>query len=253
MTLSNISNPLMGMADTAMLGHLPDGIYLGAVAIGANIMALLFWMLAFLRMGTTSFVGRHYGSGDDDALLKHLGRSIGVALTMGLSLIALQWVLINLAVLLIAPNAELSQLAHQYCTIRIYGAPAVLLTYIAIGTLIGLQNTRLPLLIAVASNALNIGLDYLFIVRFNWLSAGAAYATLIAEYSACALAIYLCIRLLRRKLQQLSWQQLTNGLVDWPQWRKLLSLNSDLFIRTGALLFVFNFLPLKAAASVKRC
>jgi len=241
MILSNISAPLMGIADTAMLGHLGSALYLGAVAIGANIIAFLFWIFAFLRMGTTSFVGRAWGADDMPQLQLKLGQSLLLAVVAGLLLIALQGLIVPLAVYLMAPDPEIAALAARYCHIRLSAAPAVFVTFVVIGLLIGLQNTRIPLLITVSSNALNIGLDYLFIVHFDWASDGAAVATLIAEVGACGCAVYLGWRTLRQTFGQQvslpSWRELS----DFPAWAQLISLNRDLFIRTALLLFIFNF------------
>lgn len=247
MILSNLSAPLMGIADTAMLGHLESSIYLGAVAIGANILALLLWMFASLRMGTTSFVGRALGANDQPLLMLQLGQSLLLALTFGLILVAAKWLLIPLALQLIQPDPSTAELAAAYCHIRLFAAPASLLTFVIIGLLIGLQNARLPLMITLGSNALNILLDYVFIVRWGWNSAGAAYATLAAELVACAIALwaghYALNRYLDTKLSWPSWQD----LLAWSDWATLLRLNGDLFIRTALLLLVFNFVTAQGA------
>ena len=241
MILSNISAPLMGIADTAMLGHLENPQYLGAVAIGANIMAFLLWMFAFLRMGTTSFVGRALGANDSALLQQQFGQSMLLALACGLLLIVLQWLLVPFAIALMAPDPVIAELAARYCHIRITAAPFAFVTFVAIGLLIGLQNSRLPLVITVLANALNILLDYLFIVRFGWSSDGAAYATLIAEVVGGLLAIWVVRHALRKHLGSLlSWPGWSK-LLHLPDWAALLKLNGDLFFRTALLLFIFNF------------
>ena len=241
MILSNISAPLMGIVDTAMLGHLESPLYLGAVAIGANILALLLWMFAFLRMGTTSFVGRAFGAGDTDLLQRQLGQSMALAVIAGFALIALQWLIVPIAIGWMAPNPEIAELATRYCHIRITAAPAAFITFVVIGLLIGLQNTRLPLVITVAANALNIGLDVLFIMVFDWKSDGAAWATLIAEVFAGILALWLGGYALRRYLN-IRWQRPSlQSLLDGNAWAEQLRLHGDLFIRTALLLFIFNF------------
>lgn len=247
MILSNVSAPLMGIADTAMLGHLDSSLYLGAVAIGANVVALLLWMFAFLRMGTTSFSGRALGAGDYRQLMLQLGQSLALAITAGLCVVTLQWVLVPLILAIMQPAADIAQLAANYCHIRLFAAPANFITFVVIGLLIGLQNTRLPLLITLSSNALNIALDYLFIVQFRWNSAGAAYATLIAEISACAAALWIGRQALKHYLGAHfiwpKWRQLFDRL----GWTELLSLNGDLFVRTALLLLVFNFFTAQGA------
>ncbi|SMF55768.1 multidrug resistance protein, MATE family [Alteromonadaceae bacterium Bs31] len=247
MIISNISAPLMGIADTAMLGHLESALYLGAVAIGANIMAFLLWMFAFLRMGTTSFVGRAWGAGENQHLLLQFGQSLLFAVSAGLVLIALQWLLIPIAINLMAPDPEIAQLAARYCHIRLTAAPAAFVTFVVLGLLIGLQNTRLPLFITVLANALNILLDYLFIVRFGWNSDGAAFATLIAEFTGCAIALWVANKALKQALGNTYSLPALRELLNLKGWSALLKLNGDLFIRTALLLFIFNFFTAQGA------
>ncbi|MFL0800308.1 MAG: MATE family efflux transporter [Agarilytica sp.] len=241
MILSNISVPLMGLADTAMLGHLDNPIYLGAVAIGSNIIALLYWMFSFLRMGTTSVTAQAMGAKQPQLATLHLLQSGFLGLVFGLLLVAVQAIAIPFAIWLIAPDEALRSLASDYCNIRIYSAPAVLITYAAIGWLVGLGKTKLPLIIIASSNLLNIGLDYLFIVHWQWDVKGAAYATLIAEYTGCItgllFAAYLCI--------SRSWP--IPRSLDLRLLKESLHLSADLFFRTLAILLVINFFNAQSA------
>jgi len=247
MILSNVSAPLMGMADTAMLGHLDNSVYLGAVAIGANILALLLWIFSFLRMGTTSVIGRARGANDYSRLVLYLGQSLALALTAGLLLMTLQWILVPLALWLINPPAELTELAASYSHIRLFAAPASLLTFVIVGLLIGLQNTRLPLIITLSANALNILLDYVFIVVFNWKSNGAAVATVIAEWVGCVIALSVGYHALRNELNnRFCWPDWST-FFDKTRWFELFKLNGDLFLRTTLLLLVFNFFTAQSA------
>lgn len=240
MILANMSSPLMGIADTAMLGHLDSAMYLGAVAIGANILAFLFWMFNFLRMSTTSFIGRALGAGDSRALLLHLGQALLMALTLGLLLIACQSVVLPAALHLMAPDPALSVLAREYLTIRLWAAPAVLITFVLTGFFIGLQNARIPLYIALSSNILNFGLDFVFIVVNEWQSLGAAWASLIAEWTSCVLSVLLAIPALRNHFS--SRHLLRFGdFFRKKDWQRIAQLNGDLLIRTSLLLLVFNF------------
>lgn len=240
MILSNISSPLMGIADTAMLGHLDSSLFLGAVAIGTNILAFLFWMFNFLRMSTTGFVARALGGGDHQGLLLHLGQSLFLALSLGLTLIVAQGLVLPLALYVMAPDAEIAALAHEYCQIRLFAAPAVLVTFVLMGFFIGLQNAKTPLLITVSANLLNIALDYHFIVIQGWQSTGAAVASLCAEWAACLLAVALAYKPLRNLTAQHARLSL-GQLFNLEDWRTLAQVNSDLFIRTALLLLVFNF------------
>ncbi len=244
MILANISTPTMGLVDTAMLGHLDSARFMGAVAIGANVLAFMFWVFAFLRMGTTSLAGRAFGAENVLEVLGQLFRNSAIAVTLGLLIIALQFITIPLAMKLMAPEMELRALASSYCHIRIHSAPAVLVTYVIIGWFIGLHNTRIPLLITVSANLLNIALDYLFIMELGWESDGAAIASLTAEYFALLLGVISVAGYLHKA----GWR-LTRPIryFEHVQWRALFNFNSDLFIRTSILLFVFNFFTAQSA------
>ena len=241
MIVSNISVPLMGLADTAMLGHLDNAIYLGAVAIGSNIIALLYWMCAFLRMGTTSVTAQASGAGSSQRIMLHLSQNAMLALVLGALLMMLQTLLIPAAIALMGPQQGLADLALSYCSLRIYSAPAVLLTFVATGWLLGLGKPKIPLLITVSSNVLNIGLDYLFIVVWQWDVRGAAWATLIAEYVACLSALLAIVLVTKQQ----GWR-----IQRWFEWASLkasLNLSADLFVRTLILLFAFNFFNAQSA------
>lgn len=241
MVISNISVPLMGLADTAMLGHLESPLFLAAVAIGSNIIALLYWMFAFLRMGTTSVTAQAQGANKPNLVVQHLSQNIGLALGLGAILIIIQSIALPFALWLIAPDPELLQTALAYCQIRIYSAPAVLINYVAMGWLIGLKKPKIPLLVTVFANVLNIVLDYIFIVHWDLQAKGAAYATLIAEYCAClASGLYIFYFLRGRNWRPERWFSLT-------YLKQNVQLTIDLFIRTSALLFVINFFNAQSA------
>jgi len=235
--LSNISVPLLGIVDTAILGHLESTRYLGAVAIGASILSFLYWGFGFLRMGTTGLVARAAGAGDRGRELSVFLQSAILALVLALAVIALHPLWLGLGLLLMAPGPELAPLAQSYVSIRVFSAPAVLTTYAIVGWFIGRQNTRWPMFIAILTNLLNIGLDVLFIIVLDMKSDGAAYATLCAEYVGCAVAVGIVIR-------QLDWSPLGGiraQLSKLQAYSELLESNRYLFIRTICLLFSFAF------------
>ncbi len=235
--LSNISTPLLGIVDTAILGHLDSTIYLGAVAIGASILSFIYWGFGFLRMGTTGLVARAVGAGDSRREALVLLQSMVLAVGLAMLVLASQHAWVGAGLRFMAPGAELAPLAEEYLRIRVFSAPAVLLTYAVLGWFIGHQNTRWPLLILVFTNALNILLDVLFIVVLDWNSAGAARATLVSEYAGCALALWL----VSRRFQGPPLRALRAELTRLSAYRELLDSNRFLFIRTVCLLFSFAF------------
>lgn len=235
--LSNISVPLLGLVDAAILGHLGSPDYLGAVAIGGAILSFLYWGFGFLRMGTTGLVARATGAGRGDEAQLALARSMLLALGLAALVILLHPLLLGIGLALMAPREAVLPLAESYAGIRIASAPAVLVTYAVVGWCIGRQDTRRPLLIAVTTNGLNIVLDLVLILGLGLASDGAALATVIAEYLGCALALYLAWRvhplLPRGRLRARLWCRSAFG--------ELLRSNRDLFVRTVCLLGGFAF------------
>ncbi len=235
--LSNISVPLLGLVDSAVLGHLGSSRYLAAVAVGSALMAFLYWGFSFLRMGTTGLVARAEGAGNRAAATLVLLRSGVLALAIAAMVLLLSRPLIDLGLLLMSPAADLQPLAASYARIRIYSAPAVLATYTIIGWFIGRQNTRWPMLVVLVTNLANIGLDFLLVIGLDMRSDGAALATVIAEYLGLVIAIACAARQLPRAELAAARRQLL-VLVGYTE---LLRSNRHLFVRTVCLLFGFAF------------
>ncbi|MGI9284884.1 MAG: MATE family efflux transporter [Pseudomonadales bacterium] len=240
--LSNISIPLLGMIDTAILGHLDTPQYLGAAAVGGNIMSLVLWTFAFLRMGSTALVAQQYGAGSPANIQLTIVRSLVLAGGISVVLLAARTPLLASALHLIDASAEVDPLARSYSEIRFYSVPAVLFTYCLTGWLIGSQATRAVMLIIITTNSLNIALDYLFIVVYGWNSDGAALATVVAEYVGCAIAFSLLWHTYRGR-----WQVSIAALRDSTALVSLLRINVDLMLRTLCLLLCFLFFTAQGA------
>ncbi|MFW2513408.1 MATE family efflux transporter [Demequina sp. SO4-13] len=240
MIVANISVPLVGLVDTAMLGNFSDAQNLGAVAAGAIVLSAAYWVLSFLRLGTTSLVGRAVGAGRPLDTISHLQRSLMLAGVIAVAILVLQWVAIPLAMSIVAPAGEVRELATTYGQIRVHSLPAVLATSVITGYFIGSQDTRRPLAIAVVVNLVNLVLDIVFVGGLRWGASGAAWATLIAEWLGLAVAVVLLWRFLdpalRARLR--SWRG--QGLRS--RWRALLTMNADLAIRTALLYMALTFL-----------
>ncbi|MEP5567849.1 MAG: MATE family efflux transporter [Halioglobus sp.] len=235
--LSNISIPLLGLVDSAILGHLDSSLYLGSVALGAALLSFLYWGFSFLRMGTTGLVARAEGAGDTFGSILVLARSAVLALVLAGLVILLHRPLINLGLILMSPADDLLALARSYANIRIASAPAVLVTYTIVGWFIGRQNTRWPMLIVIVTNLVNIGLDFLFIMGMGMNSDGAALATVIAEYLGCCIAIIA----VWKQLPATDMIGIRGALRNVSAYKQLLKSNRHLFVRTICLLFSFAF------------
>lgn len=243
MILSNISVPLLGLVDTAVLGHLPSPVYLSAVALGASLLSIIFWAMGFLRMGTTSLVAQASGRKDETGVEALLVRSCILALSLGILLILFREPLLSLALQWMQPSAEAAPLASSYCHIRILSAPLVLMTMVILGWFIGRQNTRVPLIVMVATNLTNILLDLIFIWGLNMNSDGAALATVCADSLGFLLGAYFVFREKPELIPLIT----RHSSLHFDDYRALLSINRHLFIRTLCLLLTFAFFTAQGA------
>lgn len=235
--ITNITVPLLGMVDTAIVGHLSTA-HLGGIAIGASIFNLIYWNFGFLRMGTSGFTAQSYGARRFDESVRILVRALTIAWTVALALILLQWPIAHLSALIFKSSPEVIQLALAYFYVRIWAAPATLGLYGVKGWFIGMQNSRLPMWIAIFINVVNILCSLLFVMGFHWGIRGVALGTVIAQYSGLAVGLYFAFRyygkVIRRHLN------IRNSL-HWNQMRGFFKVNGDIFLRTVCLSLVFTF------------
>lgn len=243
MILSNISVPLLGTVDTAVMGHLETPLYLGAVAVGAIIFNFLFMGLLFLRMGTTGLAAQAYGAHDESQMRAVLAQAALLALALAGLLLLLQRPLGQLALWLIAPDPAVAAHSKVYYAIRIWSAPAALANYALIGWFIGLQDARSALWVMLTINLTNIALDLSFVVGLGMKVDGVALATVFAEYSGLALAFALAVR----KLRPFSSVWDRSAILNAAGVLRLLKLNGNIFLRSMALMFAFGFFTAQSA------
>jgi MATE family multidrug resistance protein len=237
--VSNLTVPLLGMADYALMGHLKQDsvVYVGAVALGTTIFNVLYMSLGFLRMGTSGFTAQSYGARDKKALHSGLHRSLLVALLLALLLIILQYPIQWVAFRLLDGTPQVTRFARQYFYIRIYAAPATLMLYSFYGWYLGMQNARIPMTIAIVVNALNIGLNFLFVFGFGMHSNGVALASVLAQYTGLLLAF----RFLKKKYAGYFRKIALRKLVQKEGLMVFFRVNGDIFVRTLLLIFVLTF------------
>ena len=236
MIASNITVPLLGIVDTAVVGHLDSPHYLAAVAVGATIFSFLFLSFNFLRMGTTGVAAQAVGNKNHDGVRSVMLQAGSIALAIATALIVLQAPLGRLALSLIDPAADVAASAREYYAIRIWAAPAVLLNYALLGWFIGLQNGRAPLLVMLVVNVVNIVLDLVFVIGFDMDVRGVALASVIAE--VCGLTLGLM--LMRRELRRFPSTTPLRSLMDTQRLRRLLSVNGNLLVRSFSLMLTFG-------------
>lgn len=243
MMLSNITVPLLGLVDTAVIGHLPSPHYLGAVAVGSTIFSVLYWAFGFLRMGTTGMVAQACGRHDGDTNRTLLAQSLLMATLIGCALILLRAPLTGFALELMDPAPDVLAEAREYTAVRVFGAPAMLANYALLGWFVGNQNTRVPLILLTSGNLFNMLLDLLFVYGFGLHAAGVALGSAIAEWSTLLLGLWFC----RRLLYTLPGRFQLEPLRRLKAYAALVQVNRYLFVRTVALLLTFAFFTAQGA------
>ena len=197
-------------------------------------------------MGTTGLVAQAYGKQDRSLTNRTLIQAIGLGFLIGLFIIGNQFWLIPTAITLMDGSEQAQMLATTYCQIRIWGAPATLIQYALIGAYIGLHKPKASLVILIIINSLNIIFDLLFVVVFDFNVAGVAFATILAEYCGVAVSLFYLIKALNISPSFITVKSLKN-LLDQSELIRFFSVNSDIFIRTCCLLFVFAFFTAQGA------
>ncbi|WP_346796292.1 MATE family efflux transporter [Halomonas sp. Bachu 37] len=241
--VSNISVPLLGLVDTAVMGHLPDSRYLAGVTLGATLLGFLYWSFGFLRMGTTGLVAQAQGRESANEVRNLLGQSLVMAGVIGAGLILLSAPLIELGLWLLDGSEAATRLAREYAEIRLLSAPAVLANYAILGWFLGQQNSRVTLMILVLTNCVNIVLDVVFVVGLGMTSNGVAWASVLADYTALAFGAWLVLR----RLPQLGGRFLRHRLQKLSAYAELFHVNTNLFVRTLGLLFAMAFFTAQGA------
>jgi len=243
MILSNVTVPLLGIVDTAVMGHLDTPRYLAAVAVGATIFSFLFMGLNFLRMGTTGLTAQARGAGEADEMRTVLAQALLISGGLAAMLILLQRPVGKLAMWLIAPDVAVVEPAWTYFSVRIWAAPAALANFALVGWFIGMQNTRAPLYLMLATNVTNICLSVLFVVGLGFRTGGVAAASVIAEFAGLGLGAWL----VKRELAGIGGRLRRDHILEASRLRRIFSVNGNLLIRTMSLMFVFGFITAQGA------
>ena len=246
MILSNITVPLLGLVDTAVVGHLSDAYFLGGVAVGSTMVAFIFSLAGFLRMTTTGVTAQACGVGSVRLQLESLVHGLVIALGISFLLLLFHPLIGDYGLLLCGGSVEVGQYARQYFDIRIFSAPAVLSNLVLLGWMLGMQNARGPMWHLMLTNSVNIVLDVWFVFGLEWDVAGVAWASVIADYCGVMIGGFFVYKMMAKD----------GILVDvavlkfWHQWqalRPLLLINRDIFLRTLCLALCFAFMTFQGA------
>lgn len=236
--VTNITVPLLGLVDTAIVGHMGDAAYIGAIAVGSMIFNLVYWVFGFLRMGTSGLTAQARGRRDFADLRQLLKRSALVSLAIALLILFLQWPLREVMMWFIQPTPDVRPLAVTYFNIVVWGAPAMLGLYGLTGWYIGMQNTRIPLFVSVFQNIVNILASLTLVYGFGLKVEGVALGTVIAQYAGYAAAVVWLWRYYSRLLVKPAVRQTVKGQGSGVSLAQFLRVNRDIFFRTLFLVSV---------------
>ena len=241
--VTNITVPLLGLVDVAIVGHMGDASYIGAIAVGTMMMNVICWLFGFLRMGTSGMTSQAYGRGDSKEAATILFQAIALGAAIGILFVLFQPLLLRLFLFFMRPSDEIRAFASVYFHVCVFGLPAALVMYGLTGWFIGMQDTRTPMTVSIFQNIVNIMTSLLLVYVFGMKVEGVALGTLTAQYSGLLLALYI----LRRKYAshyQLLFSQFTlkPGVYSSFSYKHTLNrffrVNRDIFLRTLFLVAV---------------
>jgi MATE family multidrug resistance protein len=249
MILSNITAPLLGLVDTAVIGHLSHAYYLGGSTVGAMIITVITWLCGFLRMSTTGLSAQAFGQQNDQSNCLILLRGIIVAFTVGLVVILLQGVYLDIALSLAGGSEQVQFYAREYSEVRVWGLPAALANLVIMGWLLGNHQAKAVMWLVITTNLINLGLDLLFVIGFEWQVKGVALATLISEYSGLIIGLIFVFKNFQHKFIGLftNAQQLFEAVLERSALLSYFKLNRDILIRTLCLEVCFVFMTFQGA------
>ena len=245
--LANITVPIVGMVDIAVAGHLDvqAATMIGGIAIGTMLFDLLYWNFGFLRVGTGGLTAQAFGRGDRKECARILTRAIGISLACAFVLIAIQWLFVKAAFLVVDCTPEVRELASQYFFIRIWAAPATLSLMAFKGWFIGMQDSVSPMATDLTVNGMNVVMSFVLALGVKALNyegmgfAGIAAGTVVAQYSGLAVALLLLLfKYWKNTVSTLRPDEL-RGVFKGSETRRFFVMNTDLFIRSLCFIAIY--------------
>lgn len=231
--VSNITVPLLGMIDLAITGHLGNQSFIGAIAVGSMLFNIMYWMFGFLRMGTSGLTAQAFGESNKEKITETLYQGVTVSAAISLLLLVLSPLIFIGAMEFIAPSPEVRELVGKYFRICVAGIPASLLLFVLNGWYIGMQNTRIPMTIAISQNILNILASIFFVYGIGMKLEGIALGTVIAQWGGALASIWLLRKRYREYIRQSNSFKKTVLNSNLSQY---LLVNRDIFFRTLCLI-----------------
>ncbi|MDF2155977.1 MATE family efflux transporter DinF [Vibrio sp. CAU 1672] len=245
MVLSNITVPLLGLVDAAVIGHLEFAWYLGGVALGSTMISVTFWLLGFLRMSTTGLAAQSYGRDDHKQLALVFIQGTLMALLFALVFLLAHQPIAELILGWSDASVQVKHYGMEYFSIRVWSAPAALINFVLLGWLLGTQNAKAPMWMVIITNVTNIALDLLFVIGLGWKVEGAALASVIADYSGMAFGL-ICVW---KTWQARQLPSLKSLFTDTQHGLgRFVKLNRDIFLRSLCLQATFSFMTFRGAS-----
>ncbi len=235
--VSNITVPLLGLVDLAIVGHLGATAYIGAISVGGMVFNVMYWIFGVIRMGSSGLTAQAYGHRDFIEATMLLTRAIVISFGIALLLMLLQWPIYKLSILVMSPGAEVERFVKVYFDICIWGAPPALMMFAFSGWFLGMQDSKTPMLIAILQNLANIAASLFFVYSLHMKVEGVALGTLLAQYVGLAVAIIIFLWKYKKMKRYFRW----SGVVDGKAMQRFFVVNRDIFLRTICLVAVFLF------------
>lgn len=243
--LANITIPLVGLVDTAIIGHISDAAAIGGIAIGTMLFDLLYWNFGFLRVGTSGLTAQAFGESgkrkeESEKVPKEcrkiLARSLSISLIAALLIWTIQWFFVTAVLAIVPCSAEVAEVAKRYFFVRIWAAPATLMLMALRGWFIGMQDTKSPMAIDILVNVVNMGASYYLAVHTPLGITGVAWGTFIAQYSGLVLAVLIMV--FKYGIVHIGLRETIEAMQE-PETKRMMALNGDLFIRSLCFMVVY--------------
>ena len=241
--LSNVTQPLIGVVDTAVLGQLPEAYYIGGIAVGALVFSFLYWGFGFLRMGTGGLTAQAFGAGDEAEVRAVFGRAVLIAVAAGLLLIALSPLIERHAFPLIGGSQAVEEQARAYFRIRIWAAPFALVNFCLLGWFIGQGRARVAFFLQLLLNVTNMVLDVVFVLGLGMTAEGVGLGTFIAETVAACAGLWIVVRdtggvrLLFDRAR----------ILDAERLHRTIAVNADIMVRTVCIITAMAWFTMRGA------
>lgn len=235
--ISNITVPLLGLVDIAIVGHLGDDSLIGGIAIGTAVFNFIYWNFAFLRMGASGCTAQAYGARNFTEIASVFVRALILALAAALLLVVFQRPIGHAVFLLMDGTPHTMSYAADYFYARIWAAPATISMFAFHGWYIGMQNSRFPMYISIGVNVVNLIFCLWFALGLGWGIVGVAWGTVVAQYSGLVLSIVLWGVYYRRFLRYIRIRE----CLKLDALLAFFKINRDIFLRTACIVVVYTF------------